>query len=254
MNKKTGYLLIAILISVSLSSCEIDTVPEPDGIISGRIRNALATNGEDDIFWSEQPNGFKITCTDLDWTESKMSGGVSFWGKADGSFYNCKLFAVKYSITPTNGAFHSAVAQEVKVESGKDIPLIFDVIPYCSLHDVLIEKDPDNPLAVKVSFSVTTNPVADDPATEEDETITATINNWRLFATSRTPYVGNNIYDPKVSIASDQPLKTEQLGQSIVYVKSGFQSGVKYYLRIGVRCSDSPEGRYNMSKIFEIEF
>jgi hypothetical protein len=140
------------------------------------------------------------------------------------------------------------------VVSGKEIPLVFDVIPYCSLHDVVIEKDPVTPLTVKVSFRVTTNPVEDDPATEEDETRLATIQNWRLFATSRTPYVGNNIFDADVSTASDQPLTPEQLGQPIVYVKSGYKPGTKYYLRIGARCKESTQNRYNMSKIFEIEF
>jgi hypothetical protein len=237
-----------------LYSCEIDNVPEPDGIVSGTIRNAYAVNDEDAVFWTEQPNGFEIVCTETSWTASETAGGQTFWGKADGSFYSCRIFAATYSIIPRNGAFHSAVAQDVEVRSGVEIPLVFDVIPYCSFHEVSVEKDPVKANTVVVKFKITTNPVADDPATEENETVKATIRDWRTFVTSRTPYVGANVFDADVSTASDQEITESQLGETIVWTKSGFVPGTKYYLRIGARCKESPNDRYNMTKIYEIEF
>jgi hypothetical protein len=240
-----------------LCSCDIDTITEPDGIISGKIRNALATNAEEEIFWTEQPNGFEVVYLETSWTGSESRIGVSFWGKADGSFYNSRLFPATYTITPTNGAFHSAgYANEVEVRSGVETPqLVFDVIPYCSFHEVSVEKDPVKANTVVVKFQVTTNPVADNPDTEEvDETVKATIRNWRVFVTSRTPYVGANIFDADVSTASDQDMTASQLGETIVWTKSGFVPGTKYYLRIGARCTESPKDRYNMTKIYEIEF
>jgi hypothetical protein len=131
---------------------------------------------------------------------------------------------------------------------------VFDVIPYCSLHEVSVEKDPVKANSIVVKFKVTTNPVADDPDTEADETVNATIRNWRVFVTSRTPYVGANIFDADVSTASDQEMTESQLGKTIVWTKSGFVPGTKYYLRIGARCTESPKDRYNMTKIYEIEF
>jgi hypothetical protein len=142
----------------------------------------------------------------------------------------------------------------VQVKSLQENKLVFDVIPYCSFHDVSIEKDPVTPGTVVIKFKVTTNPVLDNPETEGDESIPATIRNWRLFATSRTPYVGNNIFDADVSTASDQSLTASQLGQTITYSRSGFKAGTTYYLRLGARCTESPADRYNMTEIVKIEF
>lgn len=241
---------IAASMLISLSSCEIDTLDEPDGIITGVIRDTKAADG---VFWTEQPNGVQISCTDLSWTESETSGGQTFWAKADGTFRNTKVFAAQYSIRPTNGAFHSAVTQEVEVKSNQETTLVFDVIPYCSFQEVSIAKDPNTSGAVLVKFKVTTNPVADNPATEADEAISATPRHWRILATSRTPYVGNNIFDADVS-TTDQTLTESQLGTLITYSKTGFKTGTTYYIRLGARCVESPQDRYNMTEIVKIEF
>lgn len=233
-------VLIAAFCLLSLSSCEIDSYAEPDGIVAGSLRDAK-TGG---VFWTEQPNGFQLECTETSWTESLTKGGQTFWGKADGSFYNCRVFAATYSIQPVNGAFHSAVAQEVEIRSGQETALVFDVIPYCSFQEASIEKDPNTAGAVLVKLKVTTNPA---------EGIPATPRHWRLFATSRTAALGANIYDTDVS-TSDQALTESQLGTTITYSKTGFKTGTKYYLRLGARCDESPQGRYNMTEIVEIQF
>jgi hypothetical protein len=247
-----GLLLLSTL---CFYSCEIDSAAEPDGIVSGVLRDAIAlANGEDPTFWSEQPNGYQISCHEYNWQGSETKENFTFWGKADGTFYNCRIFATDYDIRPDDGAFQSIENQRVKVASKGETRLTFDVIPYCSFHDVSIEKDPNTQGTLIVRFKVTTNPIADDPETEADESKPATIRNWRFFATSRTPYVGNNVYDTDVSTNSDQALTEAQLGTEIVRVFTGFKPGVKYWVRIAARCNESSSGRYNMTKIYEITF
>jgi hypothetical protein len=262
MNKKnylsSSRLLPAAMLStlLSFSSCAIDTISEPDGIISGELRDAVAlANGEDPTFWSEQPNGYQIYCTETSWTESETTGSVGFWGKADGTFYNCRIFPATYRVAPSNGAFHSVASQEVTVKSNKETSFVFDVIPYCSFHDVSIEKDPVTAGSLIIRFKVTTNPRPDDPSTPDvDESRPATIRNWRFFASSRTPYVGNNVYDTDVSTNSDQALTADDLGREIVYVRTGFKPGVTYWLRLGARCNETSSARYNMTKIYQVTF
>jgi len=245
---KTFGMAVCLL---SLSSCELDSYAEPDGIVSGTLRD---TKADDGVFWTEQPNGFQIVCTETSWTASETPGGQTFWGKADGTFHNDRVFAATYSIIPRNGAFHSAKAQSLEVKTGKDPALVFDVIPYCSFHDVTIEQVLPN--SVRVTFKVTTNAIADDPSTTDiDETSAVTIQNWRLFASGRTPYVGNNsgANDSDVSTGA-RSLIDSQLGQEITYTQTGFKTGTTYYLRLGARCTETPGGVYNMTKIWKIEF
>jgi len=258
MNKKirlAGRAIVVLFAAVSLlclTSCQIDTLDEPDGIVSGTIRDALNPGG---TFWTEQPGGFEIECAEISWEgdENTTLGGQTFQGKADGTFYNCRVFAATYRIIPRNGAFHSAKAQRVEVQAGKEPNLVFDVIPYCSFHDVSIEKDPVTAGTIVVKFNVTTNSAPDDPLTEAIDSIPATIRNWRLFATSRTPYVGANVFDADVSL-SDQPLTVADLGKTITYSRSGFKAGTTYYIRLGVRCVESTSDRYNMTEIVKMEF
>jgi hypothetical protein len=254
--KKRNYISIAcILLSASFYSCSVDSASVPDGIVSGELRDAIAVaNGDDPAFWSEQPNGYEIRCYEFGWTGSESKGSQTFWGKADGTFYNCRIFATEYDVSPTNGAFHVVASQRVAI-SKKETKLTFDVIPYCSIRDVSFEKDPVTPGSLIARFKITTNAVADDPSTPDvDEALPATFRNWRFFASSRTPYVGNNIYDTDVSTNSDQTLTDAQLGTEIVRVFTGFKPGVKYYVRLAARCVETASARYNMTKIYEITF
>jgi hypothetical protein len=245
-----GVTVVCLLLS--LTSCELDSYAEPDGIVSGTLRD---TKADDGVFWTEQPNGFQIVCTETSWTASETPGGQTFWGKADGTFNNDRVFAATYSIMPRNGAFHSAKAQSVEVKTRKDPSLVFDVIPYCSFHDVVIKQDLPN-RSVHITFTLTTNAIVDNPETPDvDETSPVTIQNWRLFASARTPYVGNNsgANDSDVSTGAIS-LTNSQLGQTITYTKSGFKAGTTYHLRLGARCVETPGGVYNMTKIVKMEF
>jgi hypothetical protein len=208
-----GVMVVSIclfLVMLSLTSCELDSYVEPDGIVSGTLRD---TKADDGIFWTEQPGGFQISCYETTWEGSETHGGQAFQGKADGTFYNDRVFAGIYNIIPLNGAFHSAKAQTIEIQSRKDPALVFEVTPYCSFHDVTMVPNLSNG-SVDISFRVTTNAIVDNPETPDvNETSTVTIQNWRFFASARTPYVGINTGASDSDVSTGAKSLTEsQLG------------------------------------------
>ncbi|MDR1169709.1 MAG: hypothetical protein LBK97_02615, partial [Prevotellaceae bacterium] len=62
------------------------------------------------------------------------------------------------------------------------------------------------------------------------------------------------VYDTDVSTNSDQALTADDLGKEIVSVRTGFKTGVTYYVRLAARCTETSSARYNMTKIYEVKF
>ncbi|MDR3093228.1 MAG: DUF3823 domain-containing protein [Bacteroidales bacterium] len=243
--KKLIYFLMAS--SLLLASCENDNYDEPDAGLQGTLTDEMT--GKPLV--TEQPNGFQIRNKEISWTgtdivlDNPELYARYFWGRADGTFTNTKMFAATYQITPVNGPFHTVPIREVTLQSGMNPPVDFNVLPYVSFRDVSIVKDPANSQRVIATFTVDVNATADEPAT---------IRNYRLFATSRSPYVGASVFDDDVSSTTDVALKPEQLGMPITMRQTGFVPGKTYYLRIGARCKESPQDRYNLTEIVKIEF
>ncbi|MDR3093451.1 MAG: DUF3823 domain-containing protein [Bacteroidales bacterium] len=218
-----------------------DNYDEADGIITGTVIDV--TTGEGLV--TEQPNGFLIYCREDSWTASEEKPGQDFWGKADGTFRNTRIFAGSYSVYPKDGPFHPADTIPVEIRSGKETKVNFEVTPYCSFSEVVIEKSTTNSQAVVVSFKVNTHALPGEPAT---------IRNYRIFASNRTQFVGNNVYDESVSSPSDVALTESDLGTTITVTATGFQAGKTYYIRIGARCKESPQSRYNMTRVVSLSF
>jgi hypothetical protein len=198
---------------------------------------------------SEQPNGFHVNCVSLTWEGDVRTGTQSFWGKADGTYNNDKIFAGTYRVYIANGAFHSGRVDTLEVRSKKVTVNDFTVTPYVSFSDVSIAKDPNAADGIIATFTLRTNPVYGDDGTVS---IAATIRDYFVFATKRSSKVGVNIYDSDVSVAQVR-LTEEQLGIPITVRKRGFTPGT-YYIRVGARCDESPDARYNMTEIVEMKF
>ncbi|KAA6313460.1 hypothetical protein EZS27_035771 [termite gut metagenome] len=248
--KYCGVPVMALL----FSACEIDNYKEGDGIISGTVTDSITGR----LLSSEQPNGYIIYCTELSWTETANKGSQSFFGKADGTFYNCRIFKGTYSVAPRNGPFHAVTSQEVEIRSKKETKVDFKVLPYCSFSDVTIEKDPVDAKAIITTFKLNVHELQTfktNTETGETETIIskATPRNYKLFATSRSPFVGINIYDDAVS-SGDIAFTEVDLNTTLTIRRTGFQKGKTYYIRLGARCSETPESRYNMTDIVKLEF
>jgi hypothetical protein len=243
--KKLIYFFIASAAFI-LSSCENDNYDEPDAGIQGTVTDLITGKP----LLTEQPNGFEIRNKEISWTgtdvvlEDPDIYSRKFWGRADGTYTNTKMFASTYQITPINGHFHSVEIQTVELKSGKMTTVDFSVLPYVSFSNASIVKDPANPLGIIATFTVNVHATDDEPAT---------IRNYRLFATSRSPYVGPSVFDDAVS-STNVALTETQLGTVITLKKSGYVHGTTYYLRIGARCKESPQDRYNLTEIVKLEF
>ncbi|MDR3095100.1 MAG: DUF3823 domain-containing protein [Bacteroidales bacterium] len=244
-------LICIFMVPLLFSGCEIDNYDEADGIITGTVMDV--TTGEGLV--TEQPNGFLIYCREDSWTASEEKRGQDFWGKADGTFRNTRIFKGSYSVYPKDGPFHTADIDTIPVEirSGKEAKVDFEVTPYCSFSEVIIQQSSTNSAAIVVSFKVTTNVLL---GSDGDTISHATIQNWRLFASNRTQFVGANVFDTDVSSMQDENLTAAQADGSVTITKTftGFKAGKTYYLRIGARCKESPQSRYNMTRVVSLSF
>jgi hypothetical protein len=222
----------------AFTSCEVDNYALPDATITGTVIDAKTGKG----LVTEQPNGFQIRHEQISWSDTPSP--LYFWGRADGTYTNTKMFAGTYKITPYNGAFVIPEAQTVELKSGSSTQVDFTVTPYLSFGNVSIVKVGST---VEVTFTISKN-VSD-----------ATLNGYRVFATSKTPYVGNNTNCYETSVSTGEVALTEDmLDKPIKETLSGFTSGKTYYIRVGARVNaadgHNPSFRYNMTEIVSITF
>jgi hypothetical protein len=229
------------------TSCEIDNYAAPDGALTGELIDAITQKP----YISEQPNGFRINCVVLEWKGDVNVGGQNFWGKADGTFNNDKIFAGMYRVQPVSGGFHTVQADTLEIRSKQVTVHNFTITPYVSFSNVSIEKDPNVADGIIATFTPNTNVLyAEDGTTVKSQ---ATIRDYMLFATKRTSQVGSSAYDSDVS-KDAASLNEEDLGKPLTFKRTGFKAGTTYYLRIGARCTESPDARYNMTEIVELQF
>jgi hypothetical protein len=229
--KKIRILSIAYLFATVLFfSCEIDNYDAPDGTLTGRIIDAVSGNPVS----TEQPNGFRIRYEEISWSDNPTA--QFFWGKADGTFNNTKLFAGRYRVTPVEGAFVTPDPKEVDVSSKKTASVEFTVTPYISFSNVSIAREGNT---VRATFTLSRNVAA------------AALQDYRVFATGATPYVGIELFDNDIS-AGPVDISESDLGVPIsVLLPENFVSGKTYYIRVGARCQN-PSSRYNMTEVVSV--
>lgn len=227
--KHISYIISIVCAVIFMTACEIDNYDAPDAILQGTVIDATTGKG----LITEQPNGFQIYYKEI--SEQYPSAQFrTFWGKADGTFTNTKLFAVKYEVYPGSGAFVIPEHQTVTLSSGKEATVNFTVTPYVSITDVTYTKSGND---LTISFKLTKN--------------AGTISDYRIFATNRTPLVGVEATD---GVGGNAVTLTEDdLNKTITVTRTGFTSG-KYWFRVGARCKEAPSSRYNMSAVFEVQF
>jgi hypothetical protein len=231
--KKSKYILsiLCIAIVAVLASCtEIDNYDAPDGTLSGSVIDKIT--GKPII--TEQPQGFRIKYDEISWSDAPIS--QYFWGKADGTFNNSKLFAGKYAITPVEGAFVTPDTKTVDITSGGVTTVDFTVTPYISFNGVSIVKSGANVVA---TFTLIKNVPTSSPK------------DYRVFVTDKTPFVGNVVFESALS-SKETSLADTDFGVAKVVVLDKLNAGKKYFIRIGARCVN-PAGRYNFSEIVAVQ-
>ena len=239
--KNTVYHIISFCIAAVLAtSCETDNYEAPDAGINGTVTDAVTGKG----LIAEQPNGFNIRYKEID-AKYPNAQWRSFWGKPDGTFQHNKLFAATYEVYPADGAFvpfTDAQHQKITLGGGEQKTVNFTVTPYVSISEFTVQKV--NGDSVSIKFKLKRNE--------------GTIVDYRVFATNRTPLVGTNATD---NVGGDAvALQESDLNAdgslTIETGRKGFTpaSGNRYWFRIGVRCTQSPANRYNLSEVKEIQF
>jgi hypothetical protein len=231
-----------------LTSCEVDNYDEPDAGLSGVVTDAVTNKP----LITEQPNGYQIRYEELSWSDKPQQ--EHFWGKADGTFRNTKMFPGKYLITLVNGPFVQPASQEVELKSNDMATANFTVTPYVSFSDVNIAKYGSGD-SVRVTFTLHKN------------VPNSTIDGYRIFATDQTPLVGINFSETKysevhyweggaekVTGSNFFTLQEADLDKPITATLKGYISGKTYWIRVGARCNESPSGRVNLTEVVELKF
>jgi hypothetical protein len=247
-----GCLVVVVL----QTSCEVDNYAEPDGIIFGKVTDAITGQG----IITEQPEGFRIRYYELSWSDNPQSRDI--WGKIDGTYRNAKMFAGHYRIEAIDGAFVPPAAQEVDIRSNAETELNFKVTPYVSFSKVSIIKSGAD--EVTCTFTLKVNVQG------------SVLQDFRIYASDQTKLPGTQApiqseYSTIFSVngVEDSQLVWELLPQNLtegtftVKLKGYFAKGAKagayvypgvYWIRIAARTNNSPVGRYNLTPVTEVSF
>ncbi|MCD7978576.1 MAG: DUF3823 domain-containing protein [Tannerellaceae bacterium] len=213
---------------VCIVACEkLDNYDEPAETLTGKVIDQVT--GEPLI--TEQPNGYRIKLSEISWSENPEP--EYFWGKADGTFNNTKLFAGTYEVSPVEGAFFDVSPQTVEIKGR--VELEFKVIPYLSVATSGVELKGGNTLEViyTISRSQTGDKILDS----------------RVFV-STNPNVGTNILITDLSPLNNLSETPDEVVLETTYTEAitGLEKGQTYYVRVGAR-TDNPNKRYNFTPV-----
>ena len=224
--KKILYLISALALLVS---CTVDTYDVPSETLCGQL---LLEDGTPLI--TEQPNGFRIKLNEI--VDGKIADIPQyFWGKADGTFNNSKIFKGDYIVQPVEGPFFEVDPVEVSI-SGKT-ELTFEVTPYLTIMADITNSGPD----LVARYRIRKAPGAGKIATA------------RLLVSKWNPNVGMNHIDfeqvRSLSEVDDDVIVGTTYTDKIL---DCLEVGVTYYARIAA-LSVNTSGRYNLSEVVKIE-
>lgn len=247
--------ITSILVSLLLTSCgyfEYDNYEAPNSGIEGQVIDSK-TN---ELILGEAANSYKIEYYEVSWEEAGHTNTQSrfFWGKADGTFKNSKIFAGDYRITLKEGAFYAPEPEFVTLEKDKLTRLDYSVIPYArvKIDDIEITGTKQNNLIIKYTIEDTEKEIN----TENIDKDLYSLSESQVFISSKSPNVGITNSETKYTIRAKKeftrgedytPGTPFQIRETNV---RNLAPG-KYWVRIGVR-TGNPYKRYNFSTIKEI--
>ena len=224
MKKMKLSFLIVLQLLFFLSCNTIDNYEAPEEVLTGRVIDKIT--GEPLV--TEQPNGFRIQLAEISWSDNPQL--EYFWGKADGTFQNTRLFPGTYEVTPVEGPFFDVEPKTVEVKGKVNVE--FEVMPFLHLSIVDIHREGSK---LDVSWKI------------ERQQVGEKIIDTRVFV-STNPNVGSNIIDTELSPLRDlSGVPDEDILQATFHeVIEGLTPGKIYYIRVGAR-TESGEKRYNFT-------
>ena len=189
------YILSCLMVFM-LSSCgyfEYDNYEEPNSGIEGTVVDKK-TN---ELYCSETANSYKIEYYELSWEEAGHANTQArfFWGKADGTFTNTKIFAGEYRITLKEGAFYAPDPEIVTLEKGEMTKLDYAVTPYArvNIDEITLSGTKQNNLVIKYTVEDTQKEI---DITNVDKGV-YTLSEAQVFISSKSPNVGVNNTESK---------------------------------------------------------
>ena len=226
-------LLMCMLFALGMMSCgDIDNMEGPNAAIAGSLIDETTNKP----IISEQPNGFRIKMVETSWSESATP--EYFWGKADGTFKNTKIFSATYDVQPVEGAFFSVEPVSVTIKKSENID--FKVTPYLSIHPKKVEIAGD---VIEVEWTISRPKVGDK------------ILDTRVFVVHDNPNVGTNYFTTALSPMIDLSSVPDEEVLSTTYKQTitGLTKGKTYYVKVGAR-TDNSSKRYNFAETVKLEY
>ena len=211
------------------AGCRVDTYDLPSATLTGKL---VLSDGSPLV--TEQPNGFRIKLNEI--VDGKVSEQSQyFWGKADGTFNNTKIFSGDYRVQPVEGAFFPVDPVEVRISGTTELE--FEVTPYLIIVADISAVGHDLVARYRVRKS----------------NGAGKITTARLIVSKWNPNVGMNRTDAEK--VTDLSEVDDALITSTTYtdmILDYLEDGVTYYARVAV-LSANTSGRYNLSAVTKIE-
>ena len=228
-------ILIYGLAVLGFSCNKVDTYAAPEETVTGAVIDSVT--GEP--IETEQPEGIRLQMLETSWSSNPIPW--YFWVKPDGTFFNNKVFAGRYKITPMDGPYFPIDGKEVDVKGTTKIE--FTVVPFLNVN-VLNGKLQAQDTTVLLNYEITRAKVA------------YKIKDARVFV-STTPYVGNASNDNILSSQNNNDLSgtsdADILSTTYSATVTRLKRGRTYFIRVGARTDDNVSKRYNYSKVYEIK-
>ncbi len=244
-------IYIFLMVSFLLSSCseyfEYDNFDEPDSGIEGTVTDKK-TN---EPLSTETGNSYKIEYYELSWEEAGNSTQArTFWGKADGTFRNTKIFAGKYRIALKEGAFHSPEPTVVTLNKNKLTQLNYSVVPFArvKIDELKLEGQKQNNLVITYTVEDTETEINTE-GMEEDLYI---LSEAQVFISRKSPNVGVANTETQFTLRAKKNISDYVPGVPKTYIERNVINlpPGKYWIRIGAR-TDNPQKRYNFTPVQE---
>lgn len=231
---RNNLFIIGMFIMVCLTSClnELDNYDSPNATLTGKVIDAVTK----EPLRTEQPNGFRIRYKEKS-PQYPNAQNYFFWGKADGSFNNSKIFSGVYEVQVQEGPFLTPEPKEITIEGKTE--LNFEVIPYLVLSQESVELEGD---ILHVSFKL-----------ERPSQVKAAPK-MAFVAISWNPNVSYN------TNGSSGMLKTCNINESNLNSEitfdidiSSLSKGHEWYVRMGA-CTKDRGDRFNYSEILQFNY
>lgn len=232
--------IILFVAGLFVACTEVDNYDEPQATLNGQLIDSYTGKP----LQTEQPQGFYIRFKELS-EEYPDAQYRTFWGKADGSFNNERMFDVSYEVFPYDGAFVQPASQTVKLSNSKATTLTFTVTPYLAINNASISFDQSSKV---LTATCIVNKPGDSPASPTRAFVALT---WNPNVSYYCHGDNNGVSGKLVSMEIDDSYIGSNLKLEVDC--STLTPGHTWYVRLGA-ISNKNNNRANYSEVFTFTY